>query len=374
MVFHKYPNVLPYQRTVVGVPRKSTGSAIAGYVIRQHFYTNLYDRLSTRPFLSLVEKKWIVFQLFKAVEQCHQEGVCHGDIKSENIMVTSWSWIVLTDFASFKPTYLPDDDPTDFNYYFASSEHGQHRCYLAPERFYSSSTDGNGNGNGNDGGALGAQLGVDTMMGSGGKGKGNEKDGPLHQSMDVFSLGCVIAEVFLGGDAVLDLPTLLQYRSAPPDVSIDATLSKLNKIEPALTSKLNKTEINEAGERGVRAQGESVKNLVCNMLQREPSARKSVAEYRDRCETKALDASGATLFPPAFSGFIYPLMVTLQHEAHTPDERVLLVCQNYGSILWEMAGLEDPVGEAFFAHFVTPKPIYGTTPRPRPNNGSNNGS
>jgi len=34
--------------------------------------------------------------------------VCHGDIKSENVMVTSWNWVLLTDFASFKPTYLPE--------------------------------------------------------------------------------------------------------------------------------------------------------------------------------------------------------------------------------------------------------------------------
>ena len=34
--------------------------------------------------------------------------VCHGDIKSENVMVTAWNWLLLTDFASFKPTYLPE--------------------------------------------------------------------------------------------------------------------------------------------------------------------------------------------------------------------------------------------------------------------------
>ena len=34
--------------------------------------------------------------------------ICHGDIKSENIMMTSWNWLLLADFASFKPTYLPE--------------------------------------------------------------------------------------------------------------------------------------------------------------------------------------------------------------------------------------------------------------------------
>jgi phosphoinositide-3-kinase, regulatory subunit 4 len=47
-------------------------------------------------------------------------------------MVTSWNWVVLTDFAPFKPVFLPDDDPADFNYFFDSS--GRRRCYLAPER------------------------------------------------------------------------------------------------------------------------------------------------------------------------------------------------------------------------------------------------
>jgi len=50
------------------------------------------------------------------VEQCHGEGVCHGDIKSENVLVTSWNWLLLTDFASFKPVYLPEDDHADFSY------------------------------------------------------------------------------------------------------------------------------------------------------------------------------------------------------------------------------------------------------------------
>jgi phosphoinositide-3-kinase regulatory subunit 4 len=36
----------------------------------------LYDRISTRPFLALSEKKWIVFQLLKAVAQAHALGVC----------------------------------------------------------------------------------------------------------------------------------------------------------------------------------------------------------------------------------------------------------------------------------------------------------
>lgn len=67
---------------------------------------------SARPFLSDIEKRWIAFQILNAVQQCHAQGICHGGIKCENVMVTSWNWVLLTDFASMKPSFIPEDDPT----------------------------------------------------------------------------------------------------------------------------------------------------------------------------------------------------------------------------------------------------------------------
>lgn len=54
-----------------------------------------------------------------------------GDIKCENVLVTSWNWLYLADFASFKPTYIPYDDPSDFSFFFDTG--GRRLCYLAPE-------------------------------------------------------------------------------------------------------------------------------------------------------------------------------------------------------------------------------------------------
>lgn len=57
-----------------------------------------------------------------------------GDIKCENVLVTSWNWLYLADFASFKPTYIPYDDPSDFSFFFDTG--GRRLCYLAPEVWF----------------------------------------------------------------------------------------------------------------------------------------------------------------------------------------------------------------------------------------------
>ena len=97
------PNVLPYY-AAAGRRPASRGVTGAAYLVRQHFFANLHERLGSRPFLTDVEKRWLVYQLLVAVDQCHARGVCHGDLKSENVMVTSWTWATATDLASYKPT------------------------------------------------------------------------------------------------------------------------------------------------------------------------------------------------------------------------------------------------------------------------------
>lgn len=89
-------------------PHKNAGTP--AYLLRQHLLGTLSDRLSTRPFLTDTEKRWLVYLLLRAAAQCHGKGVCHGDIKSENVLVTSGNWLLLTDFAPFKPTLLPVRD------------------------------------------------------------------------------------------------------------------------------------------------------------------------------------------------------------------------------------------------------------------------
>ena len=99
----------------------------------------------------------------------------HGDIRPENIMVTTWNWVVLTDFAVYKPLLIPDDDPTDFQYFFDVMD--RRRCYVAPERFSRS------------------RAGISNAMPCPDLGDESCFDMAAKCAMDVFSLGCTIAEV-----------------------------------------------------------------------------------------------------------------------------------------------------------------------------------
>jgi phosphoinositide-3-kinase regulatory subunit 4 len=173
----------------------------AAYLFRQHIKYNLYDRLSTRPFLCDIEKKWIAFQLMCAVNEIHSLNIVHGDIKTENVLINSFLWVSLTDFASFKPVYLSQNHPSaDFNYYFDTSR--RRTCYLAPERFSppsatiaASATD--------YGGVGGTNADSDVIQ------PPNPND--FKCPMDLFSLGCTIAELFMERP-LFDFTHLLAYR------------------------------------------------------------------------------------------------------------------------------------------------------------------
>ncbi|XP_047338375.1 serine/threonine-protein kinase VPS15 [Impatiens glandulifera] len=229
----------------------------AAYLLRQYFFNNLHDRLGTRPFLSVVEKKWLAFQLLYAVKQCHEKGVCHGDIKCENVLVTSWNWLYLADFASFKPTYIPYDDPSDFSFFFDTG--GRRRCYLAPERFYE---------------------------------HGNEihvpQESPLIPSMDIFAVGCVIAELFLEGQPLFELSQLLAYRRGQYDPS-----QHLEKIPDA-----------------------AIRKMILHMIQLDPELRLSAEEY--------LQSYTSVVFPNYFSPFLHNFFAHL--NPFDSDKRVF-ACQ-----------------------------------------------
>ena len=69
---------------------------------------------------------------------------------------------------TYKPAYLKEDDLKSYNAFFGEQENNL-RCYIAPERF---------------------KLNWDESM----------KDVKLLEpQMDIFSIGCIIAEIFMDG-------------------------------------------------------------------------------------------------------------------------------------------------------------------------------
>ena len=220
----------------------------------------------------------------KCLEICHSQNICHGDVNPENILITSWNWVVLTDFSPFKPTTIPVDDPADFNYFYDSM--GRRRCCLAPERFYhrssvftkaQSTTDGLSESSLLSGDqewdnlrlqvtiastTLSISLFVWFLPFSDNSLKNCSSNGlsskhTFKPSMDVYSLGCTIAEIFLG-EPLLDLPATLQYVGAPSHTTT------LANGENAWASNLS------------RIVDQDIKTLVCHMTQRNPKHRRSV--------------------------------------------------------------------------------------------------
>lgn len=138
--------------------------------------------------------------------------VSHGDTKTENVVVTSWNWAYLIDFSSsFKPTFLPLDDPSGFSFYFDTSS--RRTCYLAPERFYAAGSDM-------------AQKKAHLEFG--------KRDGKISEAMDVFSLGCVLAELWMEGTPPFTLSQLFKYRQG--EYSLEPYLAEIEDVEIRVSS------------------------------------------------------------------------------------------------------------------------------------------
>ena len=90
----------------------------AAFLVRAYVHMSLRERVKARPFLTLLEKKWLAFQLLTALKQCDEAGLVHGDVKANNVMVTSWNWLSLSDTSGLKPSYLPEDNPADLSFFF----------------------------------------------------------------------------------------------------------------------------------------------------------------------------------------------------------------------------------------------------------------
>ncbi|VDM48933.1 unnamed protein product [Toxocara canis] len=242
----------------------------------------LYDRLSTRPFLIEIEKKWIAFQLFKqlcfvhmedcditsylfkALAQCEAVEVCHGDLKTQNVLISSSNWVQVTDFASFKPATIPSDDPSYFTFFFDTSR--RMSCYLAPERLQPSQ-----------------ELNLYSKL----PGEFLDVSKDLTHAMDIFSLGCILVELFTDGQCPFTHEQLIKFKHASDS---DAQL-----IVQSIQEQLPK----------------EMRRMVGLMLSRNPAKRPRASQL--------LQKYAPTLFPPIFEQFLYNYMNAFRPKCLQPS-------------------------------------------------------
>ncbi|CAH1134866.1 unnamed protein product [Ceutorhynchus assimilis] len=262
-------NCTPYQKFIL--------TEKAALIIREYVKYSLYDRISTRPFLTDIEKRWITFQILYALHQCHKVGVCHGDIKLENITVTSWNWVMLVDFASFKPTFLPIDNPGDYSYFFDTSR--RRTCYIAPERFSTTTNLGSTNES--------SALISETICDS----------GDLTPAMDIFSAGCALLELWNELHFPFDYSQLLSYRAEKYSPQ-----KHLDKLEDP-----------------------NLRCLIANMIDRDPLKRLTAEDY--------LAQHRGTLFPEYFYTFLQSYMLIFSaNPIMSPDEKITRLKSDIGNI------------------------------------------
>jgi phosphoinositide-3-kinase regulatory subunit 4 len=109
--------------------------------------------------------------------------------------VTSYDWLYIADMHTYKPVMIRDDNLKKYNQFFGDLDNNI-RCYVAPERWCSPQ---------------------DKV----------EKNAELKPTMDVFSAGCVIAEILMNGLPLFDLARLQQYRRGTFD-PIDELRKRIN--------------------------------------------------------------------------------------------------------------------------------------------------
>mmetsp|Transcript_13539 Transcript_13539/g.25509 ORF Transcript_13539/g.25509 Transcript_13539/m.25509 type:complete len:1228 (+) Transcript_13539:17-3700(+) len=232
------------------------GTDKVGAICRQFFSSSLQQRFVHHPELKPIENLWLCYQLMQAVKQLHNAKICHGDIKAENAMLTSWQWLFLTDISGcYKPTFLDEANLSLYKLFFQTK---REFCYLAPERFYT------------------VEQGI--------------PEGELQPSMDIFSLGCVVAEILLGGEVLFTHPQLLSFRKG--EHSPDATLAK---IDPELAD---------------------AQQLIKEMIQIDPARRESIDYYCEAWEARVFPQC----FPKLFS--LFAELVTPESNGQGTDQRL----------------------------------------------------
>jgi serine/threonine protein kinase len=257
------------------------------------------------PYLNNIQKIWITLQILYAVNELAELGIVHGDLKPENILLTSNLSVYLSDIATYKPSYISMDDIGNYTYFFGTNKSDSLKgCYFAPERL------------------------LDKGETSG--------DNNKTFAMDVFSVGVIIAELFLEKN-IFDFPQLLNYKKGN---------KKLFDIEEILVKI-----------------PENIRNLINDMIKINPSERITIKDALDRFSNEICPITmtgfllhfntliNSTVFwkPDLIIGFIYRYWISLWKMMFGPDDKPAILYQHLNLAIINKIILENPLMQNFFS-------------------------
>ncbi|EJK60764.1 hypothetical protein THAOC_18830 [Thalassiosira oceanica] len=247
----------------------------------------------------------MAYQLLRGLRDLHAAGVVHGHLTPDNVLLTSWGWVLISDVgvSRYKPATLPDDDPGTYVHWYEGRGRDAHGDGEDDGEEWDEEEDGGGGGAGRH------------------RGKGEERC-------------CLAPERFEDGyDAAGTRPA------------------------PGTGGKLE-DEGGRPAHDGTRPQGQAGAGEYLDRLSESSGAGDGTGGGGDGTASDPSSSdgtAGAAPFPDCLPRTVHPFLLRLRTEVHGPDARIALVACHYGRIMGEAAGVHDGEGVAQFRRLVGPE-------------------
>lgn len=178
-----HPNIIKLHDTIRADNNKDV------YLLFEYMEADLHNVIA-EGILKDVHTRFIIYQMAKSLKYLHSGKIIHRDLKPSNILVNSNCAIKLCDFGLVRSLH-PDRQPCSLTENIAT------RCYRAPEILLCSNSYG--------------------------------------KEVDVWSLGCVLAELFLGrplfqgSSAIAQLERIFEVTGKPAREELEFVRSEASR-------------------------------------------------------------------------------------------------------------------------------------------------
>ena len=179
-----------------------------GLIFLEYLPYNYKDILIYFTSLTQSEKKLICLQLLLNLYNLHSKNIIHGDLKLSNILFTSKLNVFLSDVAIYKPINFNYTDISVYNTFFRNNNNiFEDFCYLSPNRIIINN---------------------------------EKKNDKILIEDDIFSLGIILAEIFLGEEGLFKIDDLINFKTKNIKFDLEKKIKKINdkKIENLLLTKM----------------------------------------------------------------------------------------------------------------------------------------